>query len=246
VNRKHQYLFSYEKGEIMTISLDTVRSIASSIREHDDQALKSADPNRHDELQRFIDRLGVLTDEERWGLDDAMDEVQIASKLWLIDELIKIRDVTSSSMVILGAWYGILPLLINWRIPRSPKRMLCIDIDAAALRAGQRLIGGLYHNIEYRLADAMTLDYEEIMQNPDSMVVNTICEHLPVFSAWWDRIPKSQFLVLQNNNYFLCPDHVNALESLEEMKRQAPMSKMLFEGALPQLKWKRFMLIGSK
>jgi hypothetical protein len=243
----------------MTISLDAVRSIASSIRAHDDdnstdpapnvesrQALSSVDPNRRDELQRFIDRLGVLTDEERWGLDDAMDEVQMASKLWLIDELIKSRDVASSSMVILGAWYGILPLLINWRVARPPERMLCIDIDAAALTAGERLIGALYDNIEYRLADAMTLDYEEIAQDPDSIVVNTICEHLPLFTTWWDRIPKGQFLVLQNNNYFLCPDHVNALESLDEMKKQAPMSEVLFEGALPLLKWKRFMLIGSK
>lgn len=243
----------------MTISLDAVRSIASSIREHDDasstdsvpnvkirQALSSADPNRRNEMDRFIDRLVVLTDEERSGLDDAMDDVQIASKLWLIDELINIRDVASSSMVILGAWYGILPLLINWRVTRPPKRMLCIDINATALTAGERLIGALYDNIEYRLADAMALDYEKIAQKPDSIVVNTICEHLPLFPSWWERIPTGQFLVLQNNNYFLCPDHVNALESLDEMKKQAPMSGVLFEGALPVLKWKRFMLIGSK
>jgi hypothetical protein len=104
----------------------------------------------------------------------------------------------------------------------------------------------LYDNIEYRHADAMRLDYADIVQNPGSIVINTICEHLPFFAAWWDRIPKGQFLVLQNNNYYLCPDHVNALESLIEMKKQAPMSKVLFEGALPLLKWKRFMLIGSK
>jgi hypothetical protein len=242
----------------MTISFDTIRGVASSIREHHDtftdaapsveseQVLSSVDPGRRDELQRFLDRLGVLTVEERSGLYKAMDEVQISSKLWLIEELFKIRDVASSSMVILGVWYGILPLLMNWRIARPPKRMVCIDIDAAALMAGERLIGALYDNIEYRLADVMALDYEELAQNPDSIVVNTICEHLPLFATWWERIPKGQFVVLQNNNYFLCPDHVNALESLDEMKKQAPMSEVLFEGALPLLKWKRFMLIGSK
>jgi hypothetical protein len=243
----------------MTISLDAVRSFASSIREHDDdsstnpapnvkirQALRSVDPNRRKELERFIDHLGVLTDEERWGLDDAMDEVQIGSKLWLIDELIKIRDIASSSMVILGAWYGILPLLINWRVARPPERMTCIDIDTTVLTAGERLIGALYDNIEYRCTDVMTLDYEEIAQLPDTIVVNTICEHLPRFATWWDRIPNGQFLVLQNNNYLLCPDHVNAVENLDAMKKQAPMAEILFEGALPVLKWKRFMLIGSK
>jgi SAM-dependent methyltransferase len=243
---------------IMTISRDTVESIAASIREHSNdgtpeheldgrtQAIRSADPDRREELERFIDRLGILTDEERWGLDDAMDNVQMASKLWLIDELIALRDLATSPMVILGAWYGILPLLINWRVERPPEQMLCIDIDASVLSAGERLIGPLYNNIEYRLADAMTWNYHQFAKNPDSIVVNTICEHLPFFAEWWDRVPQGQFVVLQSNNYFLCPDHVNAVESINEMKKQAPMSEVLFEGALPLLKWKRFMLIGLK
>jgi SAM-dependent methyltransferase len=243
----------------MTISPDAVQKIVSSIREYDGGSSntpasdrkthhisKPNEANQRYEMERFVHRLGVLTEEERLELDRAMDDVQIASKLWLVDKLNHSRDLASSSLTILGAWYGILPLLINWLVARPPRYMVCVDIDPAVLSAGERLIGALYDNIDYRVADAMTLDYEEIAQNPNSIVVNTICEHLPHFDIWWDRIPEGQFLVLQNNNYFLCPDHVNAVESLVEMKKQAPMSEIQFEGDLPILRWKRFMLIGTK
>ena len=42
--------------------------------------------------------------------------VQVGSKLWLIDELGRHCDFSASSLVMLGAWYGILPLIINWRL----------------------------------------------------------------------------------------------------------------------------------
>lgn len=243
----------------MTVSVEAARRFATSVRQHEDavsgfddsessppENSGSLPPGQAGVLKQFLDRLPVLNDEERWGLDDAMDEVQMASKLWLIDELDKCADVSDKPMVVVGAWYGVLPLLMNWRMKNPPPRMLCIDIDHEVLSAGERLIGPLYENVEFRLADAMTFDYETFGGGPGAVVVNTICEHLPQFDSWWKRIPNGHLVVLQSNNYFLCPDHVNAVDSLEEMKEQAPMSRVLFEGALPLLKWKRFMLIGHR
>jgi SAM-dependent methyltransferase len=227
----------------MTLTHEAVRDIATTIRQHQDAP---SDREYSVELQRLVDMLGVLSDEERAGLDEAVDEIQIASKLWLVDELTKVADVRSRQIVVLGAWYGILPLLLNWRVPEPPAHMLCVDIDPAAIHAAERLLGPLFDNVEYRVADAMTFDYAAFRQHPDSIVVNTVCEHLPRFGTWWDSIPLGQLVVLQSNDYFICPDHVNAVHSLEEMKTQAPMSELLFEGALPLLRWHRFMLIGHR
>jgi len=227
----------------MTLTKETVREIASSIRQHE---LPSSYRNETVEQQDLAARLKILNYQERSGFDEAIDEVQISSKLWLIEELSKVTDVASRQVVVLGAWYGILPLLINWRVARPPERMLCIDIDPVAVLVGKRVIGPLFGNVDYRVADAMTFDYKEFNQSDNSIVINTVCEHLPRFAAWWAAIPKGQLVVLQSNDYFICPDHVNAVESLDELKAQAPMSDVLFEGALPLLKWHRFMLIGSK
>lgn len=226
----------------MTLTKVAVREATSSIREHAD----GSDGPDGAQLRSLVPRLELLTDDERAGLDDSIDDVQISSKLWLIDELTKLADIADREMLVVGAWYGILPLLINWRVDRPPRRMVCIDIDSTVLLAGERLIGPLYDNVEYRVADAMTFDYAHFARHGSSIVVNTICEHLPRFEDWWASIPAGQFVVLQSNDYTLCPDHVNAVRTLEEMKAQAPMSEVLFEGALPLLKWHRFMLIGSK
>ncbi len=227
----------------MTLTSEAVRDIASRIRQHEPG---SSGPEYSGELRRLVDKLGVLSDQERSGLDEAIDEIQIASKLWLVDELTKVADVRSRQMVVLGAWFGILPLLLNWRLPEPPAHMLCVDIDPVPVHGGQRLIGSLFDNIEYRVADAMTFDYATFHQHPQSIVVNTVSEHLPLFTTWWDGIPDGQLVVLQSNDYFICPDHVNAVHSLEEMKAQAPMSQVLFEGSLPLLQWHRFMLIGRR
>src|SRR4051812_37051248 len=122
----------------MTLTHEAVRDIASTIRQHEPAP---SDREYSVELRRLVDMLGVLSDEERSGLDEAIDEIQIASKLWLVDELTKVADVGSRQMVVLGAWYGILPLLLNWRLPKPPAHMLCVDIDPAAVHAGERLIG---------------------------------------------------------------------------------------------------------
>lgn len=226
----------------MTLTQNKVREVASSIRDH----LNGGDGTDVGEFRTLAARLGILTDAERSGLDESIDEVQIASKLWLIEQLARLFDIEDRELLVIGAWYGILPLLINWRVSRPPRRMLCIDIDSSVLLAGERLIQPLYDNVEYRVADAMTFDYPGFSRGDSTIVVNTICEHLPHFDQWWALIPEGQTVVLQSNDYFLCPDHVNAVRTLEEMKAQAPMAKVLFEGALPLLKWHRFMLIGSK
>jgi len=226
----------------MTLTETTVHEIASMIREHDEYVGAAGVA----EVQNLVARLDLLDEYERAGLDESVDAVQISSKLWLIDMLTKVTDIAGREMLVIGAWYGILPLLVNWRMAQPPRRMLCIDIDSSVLLAGERLIGPIYENIEYRVADAMTFDFDLFGRAGNTIVINTICEHLRHFEDWWKAIPVGQFVVLQSNDYFPCPDHVNAVSSLDEMKAQAPMSEVVFEGALPHLKWHRFMLIGSK
>jgi hypothetical protein len=206
----------------------------------------TGDADRRRELQALVDQVDALPPDQQRLLTAAVDEVQIRSKLWLIDELAARRDLGGTTLVILGAWYGILPLLVNWRLDARPARMVCVDISPDACALGETVIGSLYPNIEYRVADAMDLDYTEIARDPSSVLVNTICEHLPDVVAWWLRVPGGLLTVLQSNNYHLCPDHVNCVQDLDQMKSQTPLSGLLYEGALRLPIFDRFMLIGYR
>jgi hypothetical protein len=196
------------------------------------------------DVMRFLTNLDRLSEHERTSFLGAMDEVQIRSKLWLIDELSKLYNLGGARLVVIGAWFGILPLLINWQIAQRPRLMTCVDIDSSACDLGHGVIGSLYDNIEYQRADAMDLDYPKLASEPQTIIINTICEHLAQFGAWRDRMPSGQLLVLQSNNYFLCPDHVNTVPSLQAFREQARLHETLFEGILPLSLMDRYMLIG--
>lgn len=195
-------------------------------------------------LRSLVERIDALVPGERRLFTASIDEVQVRSKLWLIDELTRRRDLRGTTLVVLGAWYGILPLLINLRVQRPPARMVCVDISAEAARLGRRVIEPLFDNIEYQVADAMELEYPA--PAPSSVLVNTICEHLPDAPRWWARVPCGQLTVLQSNNYNLCRDHVNCVEDIEQMKAQTPMSELLYQGTLKLSIFDRFMLIGYR
>jgi hypothetical protein len=204
-----------------------------------------ADPGQRSELWQFLDCVDALPPAERTGLVEAFDEIQVRSKLWLIDELARVRDLGEVELLVLGAWYGVLPLLCNLRLERPPARMVCVDLDPHPCQVGAEVIGSLYPNIRYRCADVMTYDYRA-PGDRTTVVVNTICEHLPAIAQWWHRLPPGQLVVLQSNNYFPCPDHVNCVRSVDEMKAQTPLAEILFEGALPLPLFDRFMLIGHR
>ena len=212
------------------------------------------DGPRRAELERFVQRAGELPDAAWRDFALAMHPVQIRSKLWLIDELAAVRDPAGATIVVLGAWYGILPLLLNWRLRVALERMVCVDIDRAVCELAARTFGSLSGNVEYICADMRELDLAAFGEPASMVVVNTSCEHVRGLQAWWSRVPDGQLVVLQSNNLRACADHVNCVRSLTEFKGQVPMSDVLFEGAMhltdegliggPDLD--RFMLIGHR
>ena len=53
-------------------------------------------------------------------------------------------------------------------------------------------------------------------------------------------------MILQGNNYFDIPEHVNCAVDLDEFNKKAPMQTTLYIGELDLPKYKRFMKIGIK
>ena len=85
-----------------------------------------------------------------------------------------------------------------------------------------------------------TLDYRS---RPD-LIVNTSCEHVGDVRGWLDRLPAGTAVLLQSNDYFAEPEHVNCMTSLSAFEAAARLKNVLYAGELTLKKYTRFMLIG--
>jgi len=77
-----------------------------------------------------------------------------------------------------------------------------------------------------------------------NLVINTSCEHMD--NRWFNNLPDGTLVVLQTNDYFDNPQHVNCVRDLEQAKYRYPMSELLYDGYLVTELYTRFMLIGIK
>jgi hypothetical protein len=202
----------------------------------------------------------VLRSFPHMPLGEALTIGQIASKKWLIREL-EALDLSLGTVFVLGGWWGILPaMMFESRLRFDKIRSFDLDPSCApvadtinrsfvmdqwkfkAATADMTKMQFTTHHYEVSRADGSKV---QLQDSPDTLV-NTSCEHLPDFSAWWDLVPAGKLLVLQSNDFFLGNGHCNSVESLEALERQAPLAQTLFRGELQLPDYRRFMLIGRK
>lgn len=194
---------------------------------------------------------------------DALSWGQLKSKLWLIDELSKLdRDL--GCVYVLGGWIGTLPALMFNNPSLRIATMRSFDIDATCAPIADSLNKEPYVLDNWRFkattADMLALAYENditttlrndstpvaMTSTPDT-IINTSCDHIQPFDAWWARVPKGKLVVVQNNDFFgVDDDHVNNVNTLSEFAQQTPLTTILYEGELVLPEYSRFMRIGIK
>ncbi|MBO89189.1 MAG: SAM-dependent methyltransferase [Rickettsiales bacterium] len=190
------------------------------------------------------------------SLGNALNKRQTASKLWLLDCLHQTQGSNLGSVHILGGWYGVLASLLIHDNRFNIDHITSFDIDPSCAPIAENLNAtGIEHglfsthsanilDLNYGL-ERVTINDQEIGNRPD-LVINTSCEHLVEFSTWFEALPKDTLLVLQSNDYFSEPEHINCQADLIAFQEQAPMRDLLFAGELNLDKYTRFMLIGRR
>lgn len=193
-------------------------------------------------------------------LQHALNHNQIACKTWLLDALFEALGGRFATVTVLGGWYGLLGALLLGDGRFQVDRVLSYDLDPDCARVAEWL--NRKHTPDGRFqavtADVRELDYERPegpvaapgaagngAQAPD-LVINTSCEHITPTEAWYARIPPGTLQVLQSNDYFDCPDHVNCQSDLEAFKEDQPMRALYYQGSMARKRYTRFMLIGRK
>ena len=201
----------------------------------------------HADSPFYRDILGALARHQEPGLAVALNRNQMASKLWLANNLYATVGARLGNVLILGGWVGVLAGVLLGDRRFAIERIVSLDIDPRCAPVAESV--NATHARTGRFA-AHTADMLDVVYGIGNyradVVVNTSCEHLSAFDRWYARIPPGQLLVLQSNDYVACREHVNCVPDLDALRAQAPLSETLFAGASPMKKYTRFMLIGRK
>lgn len=162
---------------------------------------------------------------------ESYDPKKIKSKEWLIEELDKIP-FNPEWIYIAGSWYGniLVPKLLD--LYPNITRIKLHDIDPEVPKIAR---GIFFPDIECLRADQQ--DSTQFIY--EHMVINTSCEHMGVLN-----ICSNSTVVLQSNNYKEVEDHINCVDSWQELADQYKLKDVYYGGELEFEKYKRFMVIG--
>ena len=198
------------------------------------------------------DVLRTLSEHQQPGIGAALNKNQIASKMWLAQALLDSVGSRLGQVQILGGWVGVLAAVLLHDRRFAIDKVSSIDIDPRCASVAEALNATHVRTGRFaaRTQDMLEIEYAEgprtlTASGPD-VIVNTSCEHLADFGRWYERIPSGRLLVMQSNDYFACPEHVNSVPDLATFRAQAPLAEMLFAGERRMRHYTRFMLIGRK
>lgn len=191
------------------------------------------------------------------SLVDAFSLGQLRSKSWLIEHL-----PNNLGMVFVCAgWYGTLASMMFDRVRHKFSKIRSFDINPACAAIADTMNRPYVMDgwqFKASTLDILAMNYPTehttfrangtslvLTEAPDT-IINTSCEHIENFQDWYSQIPAGKLMVLQTNNYFVIPDHVNCSASLDEFAQNTPMTSMLYQGQLELPDYTRYMRIGFK
>ena len=161
----------------------------------------------------------------------SFDEKQIKCKKWLYQKLSNIPIPEQKRIYIAGSWYGnILVPRIQKLYPQTEIRLH--DIDQEAI-----LISKNYYFKNNNLVKSDCVDCSKYQYK--YFVINTSCEHMIPL-----KCRQGTYVVLQSNNYRNIDEHINCVDSVEELAHQYNVSEVYYAGELDFENYTRFMVIG--
>ena len=210
----------------------------------------------------FFDNFGqVLNKYPDIDIKDLFSKGQMESKRWLVNELETINKPLGTVFLCAG-WYGSLAaFLFESNLEIEKIRSFDIDKSCASIaETFNRTKTMDSWKFKASTLDILGMDYPttyttqrsdgtglELTEMPNT-IINTSCEHIPTgdFIKWYNTIPVGTLVVLQTNNYFKLPEHVNCCNDLDDFSRVAPIKEVLYQGQLELSKYTRYMRIGIK
>ncbi|WP_276120507.1 methyltransferase domain-containing protein [Pararhizobium qamdonense] len=175
-------------------------------------------------------------------LGTAFNHKQVGSKIWAREKLFESLGGKFKHIVLLGGWYGVLPAMCFDDGRFDIGLLESIDIDPEVAGIARTLNAHAGERFRAMTQDMYALDY--VTCGAD-LVINTSCEHIADLPGWLSLLPRKTQVLLQSNDYFAEPTHINCVPSLEAFQDQVALSHVAFAGALKMKNYTRFMVIGT-
>lgn len=174
-------------------------------------------------------------------LGHASTKSQLQSKLWIINETIKLN-LKPNKVAILGGWYAnyITPLLIE---ELNISEVHNYEIDKDALEVSEKF-NKRYEN-KFK-AIQKNIMIEPITEYYD-MIINCSCEHMFSMFKFKEFNPAlNAIYVLQSTNETKYDDHINCVKDENELIKQSDLKEIYFSGSkVLDNGMTRFMVIGK-
>lgn len=185
---------------------------------------------------------------------------QISSKIWLIENLTKIcnkLETTNHKIEIVGSWYGY-PLIEYLKNNISIEKIECWDIDKEARMIAKKYIE-IFNN-DNTFVYSKNYWHHLRTASEATILINTSSEHMvesfyQVTGKWDVFYHKKPIIVIQSNNMYHIDEHINCVESEEELIDKHKIREVLYSGSqnivewhnekIEESKYKRFMVIGK-
>jgi hypothetical protein len=183
---------------------------------------------------------------------DSINQSQLESKLWIVNELSELM-LFPKSVALLAGWYAnfITPLLID---ELGVKYILNLDSDPDVKTISYKF------NKRYKINKDHTknrddgclyrCEMHDVMFEPikkyGDLVINTSCEHMFSMSRF-RKLNKSKnyIYVLQSSNDRQYDDHINCVDSADELADQADIVDVMYSGEMKlSNSMTRYMVIG--
>ena len=181
---------------------------------------------------------------------DSMNESQLVSKLWLVEELSNLN-VKPVNISLLAGWFAqyIVPLLYD--NIKSIEWIENFEMDRDIKRVAYKF------NTRYKKEDKYKVSIKNVMfgnlislSSPTfDTVINCSCEHMYPMSKFRELkntgVDDNALYILQSSNDTQYDDHINCVNDADELADQANLIDILYAGEklLPN-GMTRFMVIG--
>ena len=181
---------------------------------------------------------------------DASSSSQLTSKLWIIEEVNRLKlDVTRVGL--LAGWYAnfIVPLLVD---ELQTKMIYNFEIDEDVKQLSYKF-NKRYKDQEKYECHITDIMFKEIWRKEENygafdVLINTSCEHMfPMrrFRELNKNLSGNPIYVLQSTNEDKYEDHINCVSGPEELAEQAELTNVVYSGTkVLDNGMNRFMVIG--
>ena len=227
-------------------------TLFSAVKDNDIELLgQLLSNNYYPSCSKHINALALsLTTHPDLNWKDALSRNQIKSKLWLIDKMNELDVLPKhksnmfnehTNVLVVGGWVGMLPFLADMK-GKFLDTVTNIDIDETVHAASASLNSITDSTFRTSGKDVRKLNIEKYNK---PIVIDTIVEHFEDHGEWVKTLPSTATVILQGNDMFDVPDHVNCHTTLEEFIESCGLNNIIWAGELNLYKCTRYMAIGT-